>query len=59
MFRLKSNPRIVVRLLGPAEHRKGATIKEQCVAYMDSSNVITTRATPEFYRLFEPIPQTK
>lgn len=57
MYRLKSNPKIVVEKLGEGFQRMGATVKFRAVTYRDRKGNVDSRAVAEFESLFEPITQ--
>ena len=54
MFRLKSNPKLIVRKVAEGFHRIGSKLKTEAVCYVsEHDQEITMRAKPEFERLFE------
>lgn len=55
MYRLKSDPRIVVEKLGEGFQRLGATVKFPAVSYRDRQGNVDSRQVAEFEQLFEVV----
>lgn len=55
MFRLKTNPEIVVEKIGEGFQRMGAKVKFRAVTYKDKEGNLDSRSPDEFSRLFEPV----
>lgn len=55
MYRLKTNPKIVVEKLGEGFMRHGAKMKFPSVTYKDAEGCIDQRSPQEFERLFEVV----
>lgn len=53
MYRLKSDPRVVVQKIGEGFQRMGAAVKFPAVTYRDKDGNHDSRPTKEFNRMFE------
>lgn len=53
MYRMKSQPDIVVEKIGEGFHRLGAKVKFHATSYRDKDGHLDSRRTEEFNRMFE------
>ena len=53
LYRLKSNHKIIVRVIGNGFFRAGAKVKFRTVSYVDRDGSLDTRSENEFELMFE------